>query len=130
MFCKFEKEIEELIVSAGSTGKKIHDYTDEQIQVALTVDIEAAIALWKKKDWQSYRATRSVLMSLLRSQRSAEFKRKHLQYAYFINTHLYPLFGCNWSERLMFTSDLPVNRSINKAAWDIATREEFFDAIA
>lgn len=103
------------------------NYTEDQIQVALdTADIDTAIELWKAKDWLTYSRTRNTLIALLRAGRGDEVRLPHIQFIYFVNTHLQPYVGQYLSNRLVFARDLPPGRSIGDAVWMRATLGEFF----
>ncbi len=105
----------------------LQDYTEDQIQAALeSANIDAAIELWKAKDWPTYSRIRDVLISLLRAGRGDDVQLPHIQFIYFVNTHLQPYVGQYLSNRLVFARDLPPGRSIGDAVWMRATLGEFF----
>jgi len=108
----------------------IEDYTEQEIEAAIYgADIETAIALWKEKDWQTYKATRDVLLALIRSGRGSEVQRPQFQFIYFINSHLRPRFPNFIPAWKMFRSDLPAGRSMSEPSWDVATRGDFWSEV-
>jgi len=108
--------------------KNIEDYTEKEIEAAIYgADIETAIALWKEKDWQTYKAARDTLVALMRAGRGNEVQRPQFQFIYFVNSHLRPRFPNFYPEWRMFTMDLPAGRSMDERSWEVATRGEFWD---
>jgi len=107
--------------------KDIEDYAEREIAAAIYgADIDTAIVLWEEKDWKTYKATRDVLLALIRAGRGNEVQRPQLQFMYFINSHLRPRFPNFIPAWRMFKSDLPSGRSSAEPSWDVATRGEFW----
>lgn len=109
---------------------ELWNYTEEQIQAALdAANIDVAIELWKAKDWPTYSRTRDVLIALLRAGRGDEVQLPHLQFIYFVNTHLQRHTCGYMPDRTVFARDLPKGRSIGDALWVRATKGEFFSEV-
>jgi len=108
----------------------LQNFTEQQIQAALdAANIDAAIELWKAKDWPAYSRTRDVLIAVLRARRGDEVQLPHLQFIYFVHTHLQPHIGGYMPDRSVFARDLPGGRSIGDALWVRATKGEFFSEV-
>lgn len=64
------------------------NHTQEEKHKAPIVDIQTAIELCEARDWETYRATRDVLFSLMRAGRSEEVSPGQMQFLMFVTTHL------------------------------------------
>ncbi len=102
----------------------LENYTDEQVNAVLeSADLCAAIELWTHKDWHTYSAIRDVLLSLLRAGYGELVERRHVQFMYFITSHLYP--RCKQlSGRRLFEADLPEMDDRQTEAWNRASSDE------
>jgi hypothetical protein len=105
----------------------LQNYTEEEIQMALgSANVDVAIELWRAKEWVVYSRIRNVLLGLIRGGRGDDVRIPHMQFIFFVNTHLYPRFPELWSDQRMFMSDLPKGRSTSEPSWDVATRGAFW----
>lgn len=104
----------------------INDYTQNQINAALAADIQTAIALWKAKDWPTYKSARDVLLALIRSGRGIEIGIGQMQFIYFINTHLRHRFALPMTDQKTFLAQLPSARPIGDKAWNFASEGAFW----
>lgn len=87
---------------------ELQNYTEEKIQAALdAANIDTAIGLWKAKDWLTYSRTRDALIALLRAGHGEEVRLPHLQFIYFVNSHLLQQFSKRTSDERMFLADSP-----------------------
>ena len=104
----------------------INDYNQNQINTALTANIQTAIALWEAKDWQNYNATRDTLLTLIRSGRGNKIDIEQMQFIYFINTHLRHRFRSPLTDRRLFIADLPSTHPVGDKAWNVASAGSFW----
>ena len=105
----------------------LKNYTDDEVYAVLeSADIETAIELWKLKDWRMYSETCQVLLALLRSGHQDQVERRHVQFMYFITTHLYPR-AFHLSGRQLFKADLPQMDARQQAAWERASSDLLWD---
>jgi len=109
------------------TNNKKNDDTQDQSQAALSADIHTAIALWKAKDWTTYKTLRDTLLRVIRSGRGDEVGIRQMQFIYFINTHLRHRFAREVSDQTMFLVALPPHRPVDDTAWRIATEGQFWN---
>lgn len=100
-----------------------------QTNTATTVNIQTAITLWEAKDWQTYKATRDALLTLIRSGRGDEVGIEQMQFIYFINTHLRPRLPGLKADSILFKMDLPPTRPRGDKAWEIATEGAFWHEV-
>jgi hypothetical protein len=105
----------------------INNDNQNQINTALTVSIQTAIALWQAKDWQTYKATREALLTVIRSGQSDKVGKEQMQFIYFIDTHLRSRFVSPMAARSMFAHDLPLKNLMTDRAWNTATEGIFWD---
>lgn len=103
------------------------NHTEEQIQDALeAATIGTAIKLWETRDWPSYMARRDLLVSLIRSGEGDRVGLPHMQFIYFVNTHLRPLWPGRTRDQHVFLSGLPEGRGITDTSWQTATKGDFW----
>lgn len=100
-----------------------------QTNTATTVNIQTAIALWEAKDWQTYKATRDALLTLIRSGCGDQVSIEQMQFIYFIITHLRPRLPGLRADSVLFKMDLPPARSSGDTAWKIATEGAFWHEV-
>lgn len=102
-------------------------YTEQEALVALeSADVETAIALWKAKDWVTYEAMRDVLLGFLRAGCSDLITTRHIQFIYFVQTHLQTYRHGVESDRQIFMADPATKTCICAARWDFASSGAFF----
>lgn len=88
--------------------------------------IEAAIDLWKAKDWQTYKTQRDVLVALIRNGEGDRVSLPNMQFIYFINTHLRRLWPRLHADQRIFLAGLPPGRSTDEPVWQVATKGDFW----
>ncbi|RYH70094.1 MAG: hypothetical protein EON54_01845 [Alcaligenaceae bacterium] len=104
----------------------INDYNQNQINAALTANVETAIALWEAKDWQTYESTRGALLALIRCGQGGKVGIQQMQFIYFINTHLRHRFSTPMPDLVMFKKALPPSHPVGDKAWDVASGGAFW----
>ena len=97
-----------------------------QINTALAANIHTAIALWKAKDWTTYKTTRDVLVDLIRSGSGNEIRIDQMQFIYFVNTHLRHRFAAPMPDFVLFKKELPLTHPVGDRAWNVATEGAFW----
>lgn len=102
---------------------------DNQINAAIAVNIQTAIALWEAKDWQTYVTTRDALLALIRSGHGGDIGIEQMQFIYFVNTHLRRRFAVPMADAVLFKKELPPTRSSNDKAWEVATKGTFWNDV-
>lgn len=81
-------------------------------------DLETAVALWMKGDFETYIATRDSLVAAIRSGNAGRLGIDALQFVYFINTHL-SQGDSERSDRDVFLDADRRQRQSREAAFDI-----------
>ena len=81
-------------------------------------DLETAIALWMKGDFETYIATRDSLVAAIRSGNAGQLGIDALQFVYFVNTHL-SQEGSERSDREVFLDGGRRQCRSREAAFDI-----------
>ena len=104
----------------------VSNYNQNQIAVALTANIQTAIALWEAKDWRTFKATRDALLTLLRCGLSDKVGVDQMQFIYFLTTHLRYRFVMPLIDERLFMADLPPTHPIGDKAWNIASAGAFW----
>ncbi|MGA7194078.1 MAG: hypothetical protein WBW94_10640 [Anaerolineales bacterium] len=105
----------------------LEKYTDDQVSAVLkSADIGTAIELWEEGDWDTYSKTCDVLRSLLRAGYGDVIETRHVQFMYFITTHLYSRFPFKITDSRLFQIDLPAMTREQDATWARSTIGEFW----
>jgi hypothetical protein len=73
----------------------------EQMVITSSTPAEA-YNLWQSDNWSWYEAQRQVLLKSIRAGRVEQVRLPQLQYIYFVETHLRPLFNEDVSDRELF----------------------------
>lgn len=102
-------------------------HTEEEIRNALeSATVHTAIQLWEKKDWETYKTRRDLLISLIRSGQGDAVLLPQMQFVYFVNTHLRAYWPSLNVDRQIFLAGLPRGRTTEDLSWQSATRGEFW----
>lgn len=103
-----------------------HKNNHHQIEAALAVNIQTAIALWEMRDWPTYQTTRQALLAMIRSGQGDRVGIEQMRFIYFINTHLRHRFLLPMRDQQMFLAVLPASQPAGDPAWTVATEGHFW----
>jgi hypothetical protein len=82
--------------------------SDRTQQIALRIaDLDLAIWLWQMKDWRAYKALQGSSVDVLKQRRLELIEPRHIQFIWFVNSHLRTHMPMGLSSQQMFETDLP-----------------------